>query len=164
MKSQQIKTGVETVQNYIRYLQDSHLAYKTRRFDLKGKRHLELHEKYYASDVGIRHSVLGYKKNDIAVLLENIVYLELLRRGYMVSTGKWEDLEVDFVAEKNNELFYIQVTYLLASKETEEREFKPLMKIKDNYPKMVLSMDTLWGKNKNGIIRKNIIDFLLERE
>ncbi|MFZ4441212.1 MAG: ATP-binding protein, partial [Syntrophales bacterium] len=162
LKSQQIRTGVDTVQNYIGYLRDAHLAYKTGRFDLKGKRHLELYEKYYASDVGIRHSVLGYRKNDIAGLLENIVYLELIRRGYTVSTGKFDDLEVDFVANRNNETLYIQVTYLLASKEMEEREFKPLEKINDNYQKMVLSMDTIWGNDRNGIIRKNIIDFLLE--
>ena len=162
LKSQHIKTGVDTVQNYISYLRDAHLVYKMGRFDLKGKRHLELHEKYYTSDVGIRHSVLGYKKNDIAGLLENIVYLELLRRGFTVSAGKFDDLEVDFVASRNDEVIYLQVTYLLASKEVEDREFKPLEKINDNYPKMVLSMDTIWGTNRNGIVRKNIIDFLLE--
>ena len=162
LKSQHIKTGVDTVQNYISYLRDAHLVYKMGRFDLKGKRHLELHEKYYTSDVGIRHSVLGYKKNDIAGLLENIVYLELLRRGFTVSAGKFDDLEVDFVASRNDEVIYLQVTYLLASKEVEDREFKPLEKINDNYPKMVLSMDTIWGTNRNGIVRRNIIDFLLD--
>jgi predicted AAA+ superfamily ATPase len=162
LKSQHIKTGVDTVQNYISYLRDAHLVYKMGRFDLKGKRHLELHEKYYTSDVGIRHSVLGYKKNDIAGLLENIVYLELLRRGFTVSVGKFDDLEVDFVASRNDEMIYLQVTYLIASKDVEDREFKPLEKINDNYPKMVLSMDTIWGTNRNGIVRKNIIDFLLD--
>lgn len=162
LKSQHIKTGVDTVQNYISYLRDAHLVYKMGRFDLKGKRHLELHEKYYTSDVGIRHSVLGYKKNDIAGLLENIVYLELLRRGFTVSVGKIDDLEVDFVASRNDEMIYLQVTYLIASKDVEDREFKPLEKINDNYPKMVLSMDTIWGTNRNGIVRKNIIDFLLD--
>ncbi len=162
LKSQHIKTGVDTVQNYISYLRDAHLVYKMGRFDLKGKRHLELHEKYCTSDVGIRHSVLGYRKKDIAGLLENIVYLELLRRGFTVSAGKVGDLEVDFVASRNDEMIYLQVTYLLASKEVEDREFKPLEKINDNYPKMVLSMDTIWGTNRNGIVRKNIIDFLLD--
>jgi len=162
LKSQHIKTGVDTVQNYISYLRDAHLVYKMGRFDLKGKRHLELHEKYYTSDVGIRHSVLGYRKKDIAGLLENIVYLELLRRGFKVSAGKFDDLEVDFVASRNDEMIYFQVTYLLASKEVEDREFKPLEKINDNYPKMVLSMDTIWGSNRNGIVRRNIIDFLLD--
>jgi len=162
LKSQQINAGVGTVSNYINYLKDAYLAYKSGRYDLKGKKHLELYEKYYMSDIGIRHSVLGYKKGDIAGLLENIVYLELLRRGYKVSTGKFDDMEIDFVATRNGEKTYIQVTYLLASKETEEREFKPLEKINDNYPKMVLSMDKIWGDDRNGIVRKNIIDFLLE--
>ncbi|HPM45790.1 MAG TPA: ATP-binding protein [bacterium] len=162
LKSQHINAGVGTVSNYINYLKDAYLAYKSGRYDLKGKKHLELYEKYYMSDIGIRHSVLGYKKGDIAGLLENIVYLELLRRGYKVSTGKFDDMEIDFVATRNGEKTYIQVTYLLASKETEEREFKPLEKINDNYPKMVLSMDKIWGDDRNGIVRKNIIDFLLE--
>jgi predicted AAA+ superfamily ATPase len=162
LKSQQINAGVGTVSNYINYLKDAYLAYKSGRYDLKGKKYLELYEKYYMSDIGIRHSVLGYKKSDIAGLLENIVYLELLRRGYKVSTGKFDDMEIDFVATRNGERTYIQVTYLLASKETEDREFKPLEKINDNYPKMVLSMDKIWGNDRNGIVRKNIIDFLLE--
>jgi uncharacterized protein len=162
LKSQHLKTGVDTVQNYIGYLKDAHLLSRSGRFDLKGKKHLELFEKYYSGDQGIRHSVLGYKKNDIAGILENVIYLELLQRGFTVSTGKYDDLEVDFVAEKNSVINYIQVTYLLSSKETEEREFRPLEKIQDNYPKMVLSMDTVWGNNRNGIERKNIIDFLLD--
>lgn len=162
LKSQHINASVGTVSNYINYLKDAYLAYKSGRYDLKGKKYLELYEKYYMSDIGIRHSVLGYKKSDIAGLLENIVYLELLRRGYKVSTGKFDDMEIDFVATRNGERTYIQVTYLLASKETEDREFKPLEKINDNYPKMVLSMDKIWGNDRNGIMRKNIIDFLLE--
>ena len=162
LKSQQIKSGTETVQNYISYLEHAHLIIKSGRYDLKGKKHLELYEKYYTGDTGLRHSVLGYRKNDIAGLLENAVYIELLRRGYKVSTGKLDNLEVDFVAEKNDEILYIQVTYLLASEQTEEREFRPLEKINDNYRKMVLSMDKLWGNNRNGVVRKNIIDFLLE--
>lgn len=162
LKSQQLKIGTDTVQNYISYLKDANLIFRSGRYDVKGKRHLELFEKYFVSDIGLRHSVLTYKQSDIAGILENIVYLELVRRGYTVSTGKFDALEIDFIAEKNGEKLYIQVSYLLASKETEEREFKPLEKISDNYPKMVLSMDTLWGKDRNGIIRKNIIEFLLE--
>jgi len=162
LKSQRLRCGVETVQNYIGYLQDAHLVHKARRFDLKGKRHLELYEKYYPGDIGIRHGVLGYRQQDIASLLESIVHLELLRRGYSVSVGKLGDLEVDFVAEKNGQISYIQVAYLLATGETEEREFRPLAKIPDNYPKMVLSMDKVWGEERDGIIRKNLIEFLLE--
>jgi len=161
LKSQQIRSGIETVQNYISYLREAHLIIKSGRYDLKGKKHLELYEKYYTGDTGLRHSVLGYRKNDIGGLLENVVYLELLRRGYTVSTGKLDNLEVDFVAEKNNEVMYVQVAYLLSSEKTENREFRPLEKINDNYRKMVLSMDKIWGDNRNGVIRENIIDFLL---
>jgi predicted AAA+ superfamily ATPase len=162
LKSQRIRIGMETVQNYIRYLQDAHLIFKSGRFDIKGKKHLELFEKYYLSDIGIRHSLLDYHSDDIARLLENVVYLELLRRGYTVTTGKLGDLEVDFIAQKNSEKRYIQVCYLLASPETVAREFQPLQKIDDNYPKMVLSMDTVWGQDRDGIMRQNIVDFLLE--
>jgi predicted AAA+ superfamily ATPase len=160
-RSQAQRVSVDTVQNYMSFLQDAHLIYKCPRFDIKAKRHLELYEKYYASDLGIRHSVLGYKKNDVAGLLENVVFLELIRRGYRVSTGKVDNLEVDFVAEKDSERLYIQVCYLLASPETEEREFSSLEKIDDNYPKMVLSMDRHWGSNRNGIVRQHVLDFLL---
>lgn len=161
-RSQAQRVSVETVQNYINFLQDAHLIYKCSRFDIKGKRHLELYEKYYASDLGIRHSILGYRKNDISGILENVVFLELIRRGYRVSTGKVDQLEVDFVAEKDSERLYIQVCYLLASPETENREFLSLEKIDDNYPKYVLSMDKHWGSGRNGIIRRHIYDFLLQ--
>jgi len=161
LKSQHVMIGVQTVQNYISYLQDAFLINRTGRYDIKGKKHLELLDKFYFSDSGIRHSILKYKSEDIAKLLENTVYLELLRRGYEVSVGKLDNLEIDFIAEKTNEKLYIQVCYLLASKETEDREFAPLEKIEDNYPKIVLTMDKFWGGDRNGIIRKNIIEFLL---
>jgi len=164
LKSEQIKIGVQTVHNYISYLQNAFLIKKVNRYDIKGKKHLELFEKYYTNDTGIKHSVLKYKNDDISGLLENVVYLELLRRGYVVSIGKINNFEVDFIAEKNTEKLYIQVSYLLASKETEEREFRSLENIKDNYPKMVLTMDKIWGNERNGIIRKNIINFLLDGE
>lgn len=162
-RSQAQRVSVDTVQSYMGFLQDAHLIYKCPRFDIKGKRHLELYEKYYACDLGIRHSVLGYKKNNIAGMLENIVFLELLRRGYRVSTGKVGDLEVDFIAEKDGKRKYFQVCYLLASAETEEREFSSLEKIDDNYPKVVLSMDKHWGSNRNGIERQHVFDFLLSQ-
>lgn len=162
LKSQKIKIGVQTVHNYISYLQDAFLIDKVQRYDIRGKKYLELFEKYYTSDTGIRHALLQYKRDDIAKLLENVVYLELLRRGYTVSIGRIDELEVDFIAEKNSEKLYIQVSYLLASKETEEREFRSLENITDNYKKIVLTMDRMWGDERNGILRKNIIDFLLE--
>ncbi|MDY0017097.1 MAG: ATP-binding protein [Candidatus Delongbacteria bacterium] len=160
LKSQNISAGVQTVQNYISYIQEAFLINKAERYDIKGKRHLELYDKYYYNDSGIRHSVLKYRQEDISKLLENTVYLELIRRGYSVSFGKLDNLEVDFIAEKDSEKVYIQVCYLLSSKETEDREFGSLEKIGDNYKKMVLSMDKFWGSDRNGIIRMNIIDFL----
>jgi len=163
LKSQHIKIGVQTVQNYVTYLQNAFLIKKSTRFDIKGKKYLELFEKYYSNDTGIRHSILKYKSDDISKLLENVVYLELLRRGYTVFVGKIDNLEVDFLAERNDEKLYIQVSYILASKETEDREFGSLEKIDDNYTKMVLTMDKIWGNERNGILRKNIIDFLLEK-
>ncbi|OGE83811.1 MAG: ATPase, partial [Candidatus Delongbacteria bacterium GWF2_40_14] len=159
LKSQNISAGVQTVQNYISYIQEAFLINKAERYDIKGKRHLELYDKYYFNDSGIRHSLLKYRQDDISKLLENTVYLELIRRGYTVTFGKLDNLEVDFIAEKNSEKVYIQVCYLLSSKETEDREFGSLEKIADNYKKIVLSMDNFWGSDRNGIIRMNIIDF-----
>jgi predicted AAA+ superfamily ATPase len=161
LKSQNISAGVQTVQNYISYIQEAFLINKAERYDIKGKRHLELYDKYYFNDSGIRHSLLKYRQDDISKLLENTVYLELIRRGYTVTFGKLDNLEVDFIAEKNSEKVYIQVCYLLGSKETEDREFGSLEKIGDNYKKMVLSMDKFWGSDRNGIIRMNIIDYLI---
>ena len=161
LKSQNISAGVQTVQNYIFYIKEAFLINKAERYDIKGKRHLELYDKYYFNDSGIRHSLLKYRQDDISKLLENTVYLELIRRGYTVTFGKLDNLEVDFIAEKNSEKVYIQVCYLLGSKETEDREFGSLEKIPDNYKKMVLSMDKFWGRDRNGIIRMNIIDYLI---
>ena len=161
LKSQRLRVGVDTVQNYLGYFTEALIAHKVRRFDLKGKRHLEVQEKYYLSEIGIRHAILGYRESDIGGLLENIVFLELKRRNYEVSIGKFGDREVDFVATRNRERIYIQVAYLLASEETIAREFGVLHDIPDNYPKLVVSMDTLFGDDSAGIRRLNLIDFLL---
>ncbi len=110
----------------------------------------------------MRHAQLGFKEGDISGLLENLVYLELRRRGYRVSIGKWKVAEIDFVAERENERRYIQVAYLLSGPETVRREFGPLKEIMDNYPKTVLSLDPVWGDDLDGIKRVNLIDFLLE--
>ncbi len=161
LKSQRMSIGVETVQNYLAYICSTFALYKVQRFDIKGKRILELHEKYFLGDIGLRHALLGYREADISGILENIVFLELKRQDYQVFIGKLGQYEVDFVATKNNKKIYIQVCYLLASKETIEREFRPLRAINDNYPKYVVSMDTLPGSDDEGIIRLNIVDFLL---
>lgn len=160
LKSQGRKLSTETVYNYIKALENAFLIHKAARFDIKGKRMLETQEKYYLADLGLRHAVLGYRQNDIADLLENVIYLELLRRGYSVSIGKQDVAEVDFVANKGDDRVYIQVCYVLTPDNT-DREFAPLEAINDNYEKMVLTMDTLLGINRGGIRQKNIVEFLL---
>lgn len=162
LKSQGRKLSRETVYNYLKALENAYILSTVQRYDIKGKVLLETMEKFYLTDLGFRHAKLGYRPNDIAGYLENIVYLELLRRKYTVNIGKLNTKEIDFIGTLENQKLYIQVTYLLASSETTEREFSPLKKIEDNYPKYVLSMDNLDEYNIDGIIRKKIIDFLLE--
>jgi len=163
LKNQGRKLSVETIYNYLKALENAFIISKVQRYDIKGKNILETQEKYYLSDLGFRHAKLGYQSNDISGYLENIVFLELLRRKYKVNIGKQDNKEIDFVANLRDENLYLQISYLLASPETIEREFSPLKSIKDNYPKMVLSMDNLPESNIEGIKRKRIIDFLLER-
>ncbi|MFA4839240.1 MAG: ATP-binding protein [Candidatus Neomarinimicrobiota bacterium] len=162
LKNQKTDVSTDTILNYLSNLQSAYLIQKTPHFDLKGKKHLDFNDKYYLGDIGLRHSILGYRDRDISGLLENVVYLELLRRGYHVFIGKQNGREIDFVAEKTNERIYLQVCYLLADQSTIEREFVPLEKIADNYPKFVLSMDKIGISERNGIFRKNLIEFLLE--
>lgn len=164
LKSQKLQIGIETVQSYLSYLMSAFLLYKIPRYDIKGKRLLEIHEKYFLGEIGLRHALLGYREGDIGGLLENIVFLELKCRGYNVFIGKINNNEVDFIAEKEHEKLYIQVTYLLSSKEAVGREFSVLQSIPDNYPKYVISMDTAFGEDFEGIKRLNMIDFLLGRE
>ena len=162
LKSQGRKLSRETVYNYLKALESAYIISSVQRYDVKGKALLETMEKFYLTDLGFRHAKLGYRPNDIAGYLENIIYLELIRRKYIVNIGKLGTKEIDFIGTLENEKLYIQVTYLLASPETVEREFSPLKKIGDNYPKYVLSMDNLGEYNIDGIVRKRIIDFLLE--
>ncbi|NOY69316.1 MAG: ATP-binding protein [Deltaproteobacteria bacterium] len=164
IKSQKIKVSMETVQNYISYLLSAFAIHKTSRYDIRGKRLLELHEKYYIGDSSLKYAMLGYKETAISGMLENIVFLELKRRGYNIHVGKYDNKEIDFIAEKENKKIYIQVAYLLASTETIEREFSTLERIKDNHPKYVISMDKIFGHDSAGIKRLNLIDFLLHNE
>jgi predicted AAA+ superfamily ATPase len=161
LKSQKMKVSIDTVQNYTSHLVSTYALFKVPRFDIKGKRLLELHEKYYLGDVALRHALLGYREGDISGVLENLVFLELNRRGYRVFIGKAGDKEVDFIAEKENRKIYVQVAYLLSLPETIEREFSVLKTIKDNYPKYVISMDEVFGGDIDGIKRLNLIDFML---
>ena len=161
LKSQGRKLSRETVYNYLKALESAYIISRVQRYDIKGKAILETQEKFYLTDLGLRHTKLGYRANDIAGYLENIIYLELLRRKYTVNIGKLGTKEIDFIGTLRDEKLYIQVTYLLASPETIEREFFPLKSVQDNYPKYVLSMDNLEKYNIDGIVREKIIDFLL---
>ena len=160
-KSENRKVSVETILNYIKAAEESFLIYKVSRDDLIGKKILNVNEKYYIADHGMREAILGSNQRDINQIFENIIYLELLRKGYNVRVGKVDNLEVDFVCTKGNEKIYVQVAYLLASAETIEREFISLEKIGDNYPKYVISMDE-FDMSRNGIRHINIIDFLMK--
>jgi predicted AAA+ superfamily ATPase len=164
IKSQHLGCSVDTIQNYILWLTDSYLAFKVNRYDIRGKRLLELYEKYYLGDTGFSFGILGDKAGDISGKLENIVYLELLSRGYTVHIGKLYDHEIDFIATKDSKKIYIQVTYLLYDDKTIEREFGVLSSVNDNYTKIVLSMDKYFGSERNGIKWYSLIDFLLMDE
>ena len=159
-KSENRKVSVETILNYIKAAEESFLIYRVSRDDLIGKKVLNVNEKYYIADHGMREAILGSNQRDINQIFENIIYLELLRKGYNVRVGKVDNLEVDFVCTKGNEKIYVQVAYLLASSETIEREFTSLEKIDDNYPKYVISMDE-FDMSRNGIKHINIIEFLI---
>ena len=160
LKQEGINTTVETVIAYIDYIKKAMVVYSAQRYDIKGKKFLTTNEKYYTVDLGLRNCVKASGEIDYNKLYENIVYLELLYRGYDVKVGKTDDYEIDFVAYKGSDTLYVQVCYLLASVETVEREFGNLERIKDNYPKYVISGD-LPDFSRNGIRHYNIIKFLL---
>ena len=163
LKNQKRRLSTETVYNYLSALESAFLIHKVPRFDIKGKRLLETQEKYYLSDLGLRHAIIGYRDNDIAVVLENVIFLELLRRGYTVNIGKQGVAEVDFVASHLDDRLYLQICYVLTEENT-QREFSPLEAISDNYEKMVLSTDSLMQFNRNGVRQKNIIEYLLDEK
>lgn len=154
------KTTSVTVENYIESLSEAYVIYEANRYDIKGKQHLKSLEKYYVVDVGLRKLLLGSKNTDIGHILENIVYLELIRRGFAVSIGKIDDLEIDFIAEKDGDKEYYQVSASVLDPATFEREITPLRKVSDNYPKYIITMDE-FSSNNEGIRQVNVIDFLL---
>lgn len=158
-KSENRTVATETILNYIKYCLDAYLFYQVKREDLAGKQILSVNEKYYISDHGLREAVFGGNTRDINLILENMVYMELLRRGYRVTVGRLGDREIDFVCQKQSQRIYVQVTYILASAETVEREFGVLEQIPDNFPKYVVSMDEP-DMSRNGIKHFNIRKFL----
>lgn len=163
LKSEHRTVAPDTILNYIKYCCDAYLFYQVKRENLQGKQILSTNEKYYIADHGIREAVFGGNMRDINLVLENIVYMELLRRGYKVTVGKIDTKEIDFICDKQGEKLYVQVTYLLASEETILREFGAYDNVRDNFPKYVVSMDE-FDMSRNGIKHRNIRDFLLEKE
>lgn len=164
LKSERRSLDNETVYSYLDKLEKAYLLHRCSRYDLQGKEILKTQEKFYLADVALRYSVLGYNADIVASSLENIVYLELCRRGYTVYVGKTSDGEIDFVAVRQNEKIYVQVTQEINSEKTEKREYNRLLEIPDNYPKFVLTTDEFAGGNYEGIKTMHIADFLLSAE
>lgn len=163
LKSERRTVATDTVLNYIQYCINAYLFYQVKRQDIQGKQILSTNEKYYMADHGLREAVFGGNMRDINLILENIVYMESLRRGYTITVGKSGTKEIDFICQKQDQKVYIQVTYLLASDETIQREFGIYDSIHDNFPKYVISMDEL-DFSSNGIKHRNIKEFLLMQE
>lgn len=161
LKNEKRALSLETLYNYIAYAQEAFLVYLASRYDIRGKRLLSFQEKILLADMGIREAIYGNNERDVSQVLENVIFLELIRRGYKVTIGRIDENEVDFVADRGSERQYLQVVYILADESTVEREFSALENIDDNFPKMVLSLDK-FDRSRNGIRHQNIIDFLLE--
>lgn len=154
------KSDPKTIEKYITSLEESFIVYKASRYNIKGKEYLKSLEKYYVSDIGLRNFMLGKKAMDVSHILENIVYLELIRRGYEVYVGKVDDMEIDFVAQNTQGNTYIQVSASVRDENTLARELKPLKAVRDNYPKILLTLDDDPDGDYDGIIRKNALDWL----
>lgn len=158
------KISPNTVNDYLETLTESFLFYPAERFDIAGKQILTGNKKYYMADLGIRNHILPRKKYDLGFSIENVVFFELLRRGYKVAVGKYQNTEVDFVVEKQGAFTYIQVTAEMTTKDTFDREMKPLYAIRDNYEKIVLTLDKLTLGNYDGIRVIHVLDWLLKAE
>ena len=162
LKAEGDPVNKETVYQYIEYLEEAYFVSKVKRFDLKGKKLLESDYKYYLADLGLKHSLLGYRPSDISKHIENIIYCEMTARGYQTHIGKIGGSEIDFVGIKPGKRIYIQATYLLSSDETVKREFGNLKAVHDSFPKYVVGMDSMWrsGDNVDGIIYRDLAEFL----
>ena len=160
--SRKTKPAVQTIQAYIEALTEAYIFYEIKRFDIKGKDYLRTLGKYYIADIGLRNYLLGYRDGDSGHILENIIYFELLRRGYDVAIGKIDRQEVDFVATKADEKKYIQVTESMNMPETRARELAPLRRIRDSYEKIVIALECNLAQTQDGIKIIKALDFLLE--
>lgn len=164
LKSERRTIDNETVYSYLEKLENAYILYRCSRYDIRGKELLKTQEKFYLADTALRYSVLGFTMTSVAAMLENVVYLELRRRGYSVNIGKTADGEIDFIAKKQSEKLYVQVTREITSPETEQREYSRLLEIRDNYPKYLLTTDNFAGGNYEGIKTMHVADFLLSSE
>jgi len=162
LKSQRISLSVNTVLNYLQYLTNSFFTDKVQRYDIQGKRIFEINDKYYFRDLGLKHSIVPYRTNDISKIIENLIYNKLVNEGYKVFAGKLGDREIDFIATRREEKMYIQAAYLLSEEKTIEREFGNLLEINDNYRKIVVSADDFAISDYKGVEHKNILQFLVE--
>ena len=160
-KNQQRKVDINTIYNYLHALEGAFILYRVPRYDIKGREVLKTQEKFYVSDISLVYATLGYRDRMISGILENMVFLELKRRGYQVYVGKFHTKEIDFIAEKQGEKIYIQVAYKLESQQTADREFFPLLNIDDQHPKYVVTMDDFWKDSIEGVKHLYISDFLM---
>jgi len=163
-KSQQRKIDINTVYNYLNALEGAFVLYRVPRYDIRGKEILKTQEKFYLGDISLLYATMGYKDRQVSGVLENIVFLELKRRGYNVFVGKLDTREIDFIAEKQGKKIYVQVAYKLDSENTVEREFNPLLEMKDQFPKFVVTMDDFWKESVEGVQHLHIADFLTKQE
>lgn len=164
LKSEHRTIDNETVYNYLEKLENAYILHRCSRYDVQGKELLKTQEKFYLADSSFKYSVLGYNDQSVAAMLENVVYLELIRRGYEVCIGKTPHGEIDFIATRQNDKLYIQITKEIRSDKTEKREYDRLLEIKDNYPKYLLRTDDFAGGNYQGIKTMHVADFLLSNE
>ena len=155
--------NVRTVESYINAFIESYIVYQVKRYDIKGKQYLKTLEKYYLVDIGLRNTMLGSSGKDVGHVLENDVFLELLRRGYDVYIGKVDNFEIDFVAKDTHEVKYIQVAASVRDSKTLDRELRPLQKIQNNYPKSILTLDVDPMADYDGIKRINVLDYLMNK-
>lgn len=162
MTSNGRKIDVKTVERYVHGLVESFIIYQAKRYNIKGKQYLKTLDKYYVADIGMRNMLLGTRAADVGHVLENVIYLELIRRGYDVYVGKIDDLEIDFVAMEQKSILYVQVAATVRDEKTLTRELASLQKIKDHYPKLLLTLDEDPEADYDGIRRLNALDWLMD--
>jgi len=163
IKSQKLHLSINSVQNYLHYLVNAFFVDQVKRYDIRGKKVFEVNEKYFFRDLGLKHAVLPFQPNDLGKIMENLVYNHLIVNDYKVYIGKFDDKEIDFYAVRGTEILYVQVAYLLPDQSTYEREFGNLLKIEDNYRKMVVTADEFAQGHYKGIEHIYILDFLTRK-